>query len=151
MYVKCPKNLNILERGIEALRNEGYRFKARKGVGQGDLPSPLFWVAVLDTLLTALRNFPSEFKIQDLEGRTHPAEDLGYADDLQSIEASHRALQDKANMVSAWCIYTGIQISHTKMRTFGTHWGVHKGGNPELLIYTKGWKPIKVEMKMNEY
>ena len=52
-------------------------------------------------------------------------------------------------MVSAWCIYTGIQISHTKMRTFGTHWGVHKGGNPELLIYTKGWKPIKVEMKMD--
>ena len=50
-------------------------------------------------MLTALRNFPSEFKVQDIEGKTHPAEDLGYADDLQSIEATHKALQDKADMV----------------------------------------------------
>ena len=35
------------------------------------------------------------------------------------------------------------------MRTFGAHWGVHKGGNPELLIYTKGCKTIKFEMKMD--
>ena len=30
VFVKCTKNLNILERGIEALRNEWYRFKAKK-------------------------------------------------------------------------------------------------------------------------
>ena len=33
------------------------------------------------------------------------------------------------------------------MRTFGTHWGIHKGGNPTLKIYTKGWIPKEVEMK----
>jgi hypothetical protein len=85
---------------------------------------------VVDTLLTALRNQPSEFKVQDLEGNTSPAEDQGYADDLQSLEASAIALQSKANIVSAWCIYTGIKISDTKMRTFGTHWGILQRKEP---------------------
>ena len=103
-----------------------------------------FFVAVVDTLLTALRNSPSEFKVQDLEGNTSPAEDQGYADDLQSLEASAIALQNKSNIVSAWCIYTGIKISDTKMRTFGTHWGIHKGNNPTLKIYAKGWIPTGI-------
>ena len=149
VFIKCPKNLNILERGVDALMNEGHKFKAEKGIGQGDLPSPLFWVAILDPLLVTLRRQPSEFKVQDLDGNTHPAEDLGYADDLQSLEASAIALQSKSDLVSAWCIYTGIQISSTKMRTYGSHWGIHKGGNPKLITYTKGWIPTEVEMKMD--
>ncbi len=55
MFVKCPHNMEIAERGIAALDKEGIRLKTMKGVGQGDTPSPLFWVAVLDTLLTALK------------------------------------------------------------------------------------------------
>ena len=55
VFVKCPHNMEIAERGIAALDKEGMSFKTKKGVGQGDTPSPLFWVAVLDTLLTALR------------------------------------------------------------------------------------------------
>ena len=70
VFVKCPHNMEIAERGIAALDKEGISFKTMKGVGQGDTPSPLFWVAVLDTLLTALRKKPSEFKIQDLDGQT---------------------------------------------------------------------------------
>ena len=42
IFIKCPKDLSILERGVDALMNEGHRFKAEKGIGQGDLPSPLF-------------------------------------------------------------------------------------------------------------
>ena len=118
-------------------------------MGQGDTPSPLFWVAVLDTLLTALRKKPSEFKIQDLDGQTYPADDMAFADDLQSLEAKAKALQVKADMVSAWCICTGIEISRDKMRTFGAHWGVHKGDNPKLVVHTKGWTPEKFEMKMD--
>ena len=127
IFVKCPRNMEIAERGIEALNKEGYNFKAMKGVGQGDKPSPLYWVAVMDTLLSALRDKPSGFRVQDLDGNTYPAEDMGYADDLQSIEAEAAALQTKANIVSGWCQYTGIEISKSKMRTFGAHWGVFKG------------------------
>ena len=40
IFVKCPRNMEIAERGVEALDAEGYRFKTMKGVGQGDKPSP---------------------------------------------------------------------------------------------------------------
>jgi hypothetical protein len=114
-----------------------------KGVGQGDKPSPLYWVAVIDTLLCALRKRPSGFRVQDLDGNSYPAEDM------QSMEATAMALQVKADIVSGWCQYTGIQISKTKMRTFGTHWGVYKGSNPPLVIHEKNWKGTEVEMKMD--
>jgi hypothetical protein len=129
IFVKCPRNLEIAERGVEALDQEGYKFKAMKGVGQGDKPSPLYWVAVMDTLLSALRKRPSGFRVQDMDGNTYPAEEMAYADDLQSMGASAAALQTKADIVSGWCQYTGIEISKTKMRTFGSHWGVFKGQN----------------------
>jgi hypothetical protein len=149
IFVKCPKNLEIADRGLVALNKEGYKFKSMKGVGQGDKPSPLYWVAVIDTLLCALRKRPSGFRVQDLDGNTYPAEDMAYADDLQSMEATAGALQEKADIVSGWCQYTGIQISITKLRTFGTHWGVFKGDNPPLLIHGKDWKKTEVEMKMD--
>ena len=101
------------------------------------------------TLLSALRKVPSGFRIQDLDGNTYPAEEMAYADDLQSMEASSDALQTKADIVSGWCQYTGIEISKTKMRTFGTHWGVFKGQNPPLLIHGTDWAVTEVEMKMD--
>ena len=72
IFIKCPRNMEIADRGIEALDKEGYNFKAMKGGGQGDKPSPLYWVAVMDTLLCALRDKPSGFRVQDLDGNTYP-------------------------------------------------------------------------------
>jgi hypothetical protein len=103
----------------------------------------------MDTLLSSLRRIPSSFRVQDLDGNTYPAEEMGYADDLQSMEASAIALQTKADVVSGWCQFTGIEISQSKMRTFGTHWGVYKGQNPPLVIHGKGWKETEVPMKMD--
>ena len=82
VFVKCPKNMEVAERGLAALDKEGYSFLTEKGIGQGDMPSPLFWVAVLDTLLSTLRSMPSGFRIQDMNGNTHPAEDMAYADEI---------------------------------------------------------------------
>ena len=103
----------------------------------------------MDTLLSALRDKPSGFRVQDLDGNTYPAEDMGYADDLQSIEAAAAALQTKANIVSGWCQYTGIEISKSKMRTFGSHWGVYKGQNPPLVIHGASWTSTEVPMKID--
>ncbi len=30
--------------GLDKLHNEGIKFRTMKGIGQGDMPSPLFWV-----------------------------------------------------------------------------------------------------------
>ena len=151
VFVKCPKNLKIAEGGLTALDNQGLKFKTRRGTGQGDIPSPLLWVAALDTLLTLLRKHKSEFKTQDLSGQAHPVETIAYADDLLSIESTLEALQKKAHLISAWCILTGIEISSTKLRTFGVHWGVKKKDKP-LVVYSKGdrekgWKPKEIPTK----
>ena len=60
--MKCPKNLKIAERGLAALDEEGAKFQTGRGTGQGDIPSPLLWVAALDTLLTILRKQKSELR-----------------------------------------------------------------------------------------
>ena len=121
VFVKCPKNMKIAERGLKALDDEGVKFQTKKGTGQGDIPSPLLWVAAMDTLLTMLRAHKSEFKTQDLSGQSHPVETIAFADDLLSIESTMEALQRKAHLISAWCILTGKEISYTKLRTFGVH------------------------------
>ena len=126
VFVRSPKNIKIAERGLEALDREGDKFQTKKGTGQGDIPSPLLWVAALDTLLTVLRKHKSEFKTMDLEGQSHPVETIAFADDLLSIEATAESLKKKADIISAWCILSGIEISHTKLRTFGIHWGISK-------------------------
>ncbi len=138
VFVKCPKNMKIAERGLASLDLEGDKFQTMRGTGQGDIPSPLLWVAAMDTLLTILRNNKSEFKIQDLNGQSHPVESIAFADDVLSIESTMEALQAKAHLISAWCILTGIEISHTKLRNFGVHWGVHKI-DPPLLVHSKRW------------
>ncbi len=47
IFVKCPRNMEIAERGIDSLDKEEYRFKSMKGVGQDDKNFPLYWVAVM--------------------------------------------------------------------------------------------------------
>ena len=110
VFVKTPKNMKIAERGYNSLEFEGDKFETKRGTGQGDIPSPLLWVAALDTLLAAMRRRRSEFKTLDLMGRSHSAETIAFADDVLSIEATLEALQNKADIISAWCILTGIEI-----------------------------------------
>jgi hypothetical protein len=147
VFPKCPFNVELMGVGLDKLHNEGVKFRTMKGIGQGDMPSPLFWVAVLDTLLTGLRGIQSEFKIQDMQGNTFPMNEVAFADDLQTVAATAEELQRKADVVSGWCQLTSIKISHGKMRTYGVHWGAHKGENPPLKIHSLGWIPEEVEMK----
>jgi hypothetical protein len=65
------------------------------------------------------------------------------------MEASAEALQRKADILSGWCQYTGVEISKSKMRTFGTHWGVCVGENPKLVIHDKDWEATEIDMKMD--
>ena len=110
VFVKCPKNMKIAELGLASLDLEGDKFQTLLGTGQGDIPSPLLWVAAMDTLLTILRNHRSEFRIQDLSGQSHTVESIAFADDVLSIESTMEALQAKAHLISAWCIFTSIEL-----------------------------------------
>ena len=106
-YVRTPLNEEINKRG--KLREEGVGFDRGKGVGQGDVSSPLLWVAVFDMLLTALREVDNGFKTQNIDGRPKEVPDIAFADDLVSITATLEGLQDKADIISGWCMATGAK------------------------------------------
>ncbi len=42
VFAKCPFNVELMEVGLDKLHNEGIKFRTMKGIGQGDMPSPLF-------------------------------------------------------------------------------------------------------------
>jgi hypothetical protein len=102
----------------------GLSFEAEKGTGQGDIPSPLNWDAYFDILLTALSTVDGgEVYVQDGGGRNHELPDEAYADDLFSIQSSLVALQRKADIVSAFCLFSEVKLSHAKFRAFSPNWG----------------------------
>ncbi len=118
-------NVELLKNG--KLKSEGKGFKRGKGVGQGDVPSPMLWVAVFDILLVALSKVENGFKVQDNEGFTTIVKDVAFADDLVSVTGTLEELQAKADTISGWCLLTGIKIATKKLRTFGIQWGWTKG------------------------
>ena len=124
VYVRTPMNIKL---NMEGKLHEGRGFKRGKGVGQGDVPSPMLWVAAFDSLLTTLGKVSSAFKTQDIEGRTRLVRDVAFADDLISVAGTLEGLQRKADIMSAWCGISGVEIHITKLRTFGKEWGVKKG------------------------
>ena len=74
----------------------------------------------MDVLLTALRRADERRKVQVFYRAAGPdvyrAEETSYADDLESISNSAEHLQEKAGIVSAFCVLTGLQLSHGKLR-----------------------------------
>jgi len=98
VYVRTPTNIKLNQEGK---LKKGRGFKRDKGVGQGDVPSPMLWVAAFDTLLTALGEIDSGFKTQDVDGQTRVVKDIAFADDLISVTGSLRSLQEKADVMSA--------------------------------------------------
>ena len=70
----------------------------------------------------------SEFKTQDINGQTKMMKDVAFADDLISVTGSLRGLQEKATVMSGWCLLTGVEVAISKFRTFGMEWGFKKLG-----------------------
>ena len=144
-YVRTPLNEEINGRG--RLKEEGFGFERSKGMGQGDVSSPLLWVAVFDMLLTALKEIKNEFKTQDIDGRTVEVPDIAFADDLISITATIEGLQRKADIISGWCMATGVKVAVSKLRTFGIVWGVDKGKMETIVLTESGGGKKEVEVK----
>ena len=95
-------------------------FDAARGTGQGDVTSPTCWVAVMDIMLTALRahdqTSTSKTYYRGDGINMYTSEETSYADDMESITNDPIHLQEKADIVSAYCILAGLQLSHDKLR-----------------------------------
>lgn len=77
-------------------------FHPERGIGRRDTPSTLLFVAVFDILLTLLDSANI--------GTPH-----AYADDLAHIAPTLSAQQLQADLVSAFCLLTGLQIASAKV------------------------------------
>ena len=94
MLVRTPWLLDKL-RSADPSLNAGDFFIAEKGVGKGDIPSPLLWYAAFDIPLTALAAIDGGFNVQDMESQAVSCNDIAFADDLVSIVASLKFFRAK--------------------------------------------------------
>ena len=141
VLVRTPWLLDKL-RSKDTTFAEGQYFLTEKGVGQGDIPSPLLWVAAFDVPLVALASVPSDFKTQDIACHASHCVDIAYADDLVSVVASTEVLQSKADIMSAWCLLSNVKMNTSKFRTFGLLGEAGKDFTDQLIIHGEQWKEI---------
>jgi len=134
-----------LEGGIPGLAGLG--FTPGKSTGQGDVCSPITWLAVFDILLTALSRDPSPtlFQLYDPSGSQYAAPEVSFADDLNSIAAALLGLQRRVDIVSGFTILTGMSTASSKPRLFHIP-GVDEpplspSSPPGITIHTIGWVP----------
>jgi hypothetical protein len=78
-------------------------FTSHIGTGQGDVHSPLIWIAVMDIMLTASRLYEtSHIHYPIFGGQVAEVEDKAYADDYISPTATQPGLQRKCDIYTAW-------------------------------------------------
>jgi hypothetical protein len=145
VLVRTPWLIDKLRSPDPSLNSDDYFF-TEKGVGQGDIPSPLLWIAAFDIPLVALSLITSDFKVQDIACQSSPCRDVAYADDLVSIVASPDTLQRKADVMSAWSILSNVKLNVGKLRNFGILWGADKQRCTEMTIHGEGWKEVLVDI-----
>ncbi len=145
VFVRSPWLLDKLRSDDPTVGKDHYLY-TEKGVGQGDKPSPLLWIAAFDIPLVALSLIPSDFKIQDIGCQASSCGDVAYADDLVSVVASPKTLQQKADVMSAWSLLSNVKMNISKLRTFGIMWGADKQRMDKMTIHGEGWTKILVDI-----
>ena len=90
------------------------------GCGQGEVSSPLTWVAVFDILLSALEDDDPHggFQLRRPNGTQYAVPDVCFAHDLQSFAATLAHLQRKTELVAGYAAITGMRIAEHKHRTY---------------------------------
>ena len=85
-----------------------------RGVEQGDTPSPFIWDAFFDILLVALKlGADTKFWVRVRGDKLVSLKDLAYADD---------SLLPCPDLVSAFCMIFGFELSITKLRSLLMEW-----------------------------
>ena len=127
------------------------------GCGQGDVSSPLTWVAVFDILLSALEDDDPHggFRLRRPIETQYAAPDVCFADDLQSFAATLAQLQRKAELVAGYAAITGMRIAEQKLRTYhirGRQDDLRQPASDKgLWIYDSRWQATWVPFKEEHF
>ena len=150
-FVRTPYLIGLSRKKLMALlqKNPSLAFSASKGTPQGDVVSPDIWTMFFDILLTALEmGAKEEYGFTDINGETFTTRDTAFADDLQSASRSLEGLQQKADIVSAFCIIFGLQLMPKKLRAFRMDWtSLQRPEEEKLLVHLSGWIPNDIVIR----
>jgi hypothetical protein len=119
------------------------------GTGQGDVGSPLNWIAFFDILLRALASDSADRPLVRAKGYVSPTRETGYADDLVSVMTTLSGLQRNADLVSAFAIIFGLDIAIAKLRACKVEWGQENpqpASNDSLQVHSFGWLEEDVQL-----
>ena len=125
---------------------------AKRGTGQGDVVSPSLWIAFLDILLNMLDDDSTmELYTYGENGQRRKVLDIAYVDDIESATGGSKHMQRKAEIVSAFCVLTSIELSPDKLRrslqdNLGTitSWEEVQ----RTIVYSMGWSQHEVTVKV---
>lgn len=112
-------------------------FHHSRGIGQGDTPSTLIFVAVFDILLTLL----------DEAGVGEPH---AYADDLAHIAHTQQDQQKHADLVAAFCILTGLEIATAKVEAITLN-HIDSKFTDTLVLRDWDWIPHMIVQSDNDF
>ena len=144
--VRTPYAIHEMKNGKP---KEGLGFQQRRGIPQGDVASPMIWVAVFDIVLDALELAErGTFYTKDRGGSTKLVKDVAYADDLFSLQGTAQGIQNKADMMSAACLILGFELAMKKFRAFVLQWGnEYCVEAPTIQVHYGGWESMEIPLQ----
>ena len=91
------------------------------------------------------------FFVQDLAQVSSAVPDIAYVDDAISITGTFDALQEKADVMSAFALLINIELSLKKLRTFAVQWGNQfRPDHTHLTVHVRSegswWYPVEVKL-----
>jgi hypothetical protein len=123
-------------------------FIGERGIGQGDVTSPLIWTAFFDILLTALEEVEGGIATCSRHGHLRETPDIAYVDDLISVQGDLSSLQMKADIVSGFCLWAGLTLAADKFRAYAVNWGnEHIEMGTHITVHIENWTPMEVKMR----
>jgi ribonuclease HI len=128
---------------------EQQQFTQATGTSQGDNQAALSFNCVTDILLVALTNnklSPTSFLTHD--GRCIEQESSAYVDDVTSLHGTIEGIQHEADIISAFCLLFGFELSLHKIKGYRIQWGnAHLPGDNLVTIHSKGWSPFHLTLE----
>ena len=131
--------------------------KRKRGTCQGAPPSAIHWVAFFDILTRTFEVLDYKtIQIRTFGWTLGAAQDVAFVDDLQSIAPTAEVLQHKADIVSAFAIIFGTELSVKKLRYLVAHFG--ENGTMEnaqddttirtpSVVHERGWTRKDISQK----
>jgi hypothetical protein len=121
-YVKSPWAKHLIKGRERISQTSCTFFTPVTGVPQGSSEGGATWVALFDILLTMFRlDTPPDIYRVDTRGEASPQFPTAFADDLMTYASTPERMQAQADVMSVFCMMSGLEVAPAKMVTRGVN------------------------------